>query len=295
VAKSSSYDLGGEFKEPTVPDIIERFKAVIGKLGWRFLEEEWAIEGAGELVFYNWRDYSNAVPTHVVERDLNVLMSWIRRKKDAEAYGMMVLSPCTTGPAEKLVADHSDKIALIELDLTSKSGQKLDRTGSKVIHFFVKWLSETYGVKFEEITWPFKYREIVAQATAQPTAQAFAQPITQQVEEADVVGEPINFRGMVYAPLNEAGVILLFARVMDDLGIIYESSPPRFPDMIGRRRVGGKWQRVRIEFEYKSSNFKEHGHDPSKCDIIVCWEHDWPDCPIEVIELRDVIRKLRPY
>jgi hypothetical protein len=31
------------------------------------------------------------------------------------------------------------------------------------------------------------------------------------------------------------------------------------------------------------------------CDIIVCWEHDWPDCPIEVIELRDVIRKLRPY
>jgi hypothetical protein len=81
VAKSSSYDLGGEFKEPTVPDIIERFKAVIGKLGWRFLEEEWAIEGAGELVFYNWRDYSNAVPTHVVERDLNVLMSWIRRKK----------------------------------------------------------------------------------------------------------------------------------------------------------------------------------------------------------------------
>jgi len=49
---------------------------------------------------------------------------------------------------------------------------------------------------------------------------------------------------------------------MDDLGIIYESSPPRFPDMIGRRRVGGKWQRVRIEFEYKSSNFKEHGPRP---------------------------------
>jgi hypothetical protein len=113
---------------------------------------------------------------------------------------MMVLSPCTTGPAEKLVADHSDKIALIELDLTSKSGQKLDRTGSKVINFFVKWLSETYGVKFEEITWPFKYREIVAQATAQPTAQAFAQPTAREVEEADVVGEPINFRGMVYAP-----------------------------------------------------------------------------------------------
>jgi hypothetical protein len=296
MTESSSYRFD-EFRKPdsSIREIFEHFKAVISKLSWRFLEEEWAIEGAGELVFYNWRDYSNTVPTHVVERDLNVLMSWIHRKKNVKAYGMIVLSPCTTGPAEKLVADHSDKIALIELDLTSKSGQKLDRTGSKVIHFFVKWLSETYGVKFEEITWPFKYREIVAQATARPTAQTPSQPITQQVEEADVVGEPINFRGMVYAPLNEAGVILLFARVMDDLGIIYESSPPRFPDMIGRRRVGGRWQRVRIEFEYKSSNFKEHGHDASKCDIIVCWEHDWPDCPIEVIELRDVIRKLRPY
>jgi hypothetical protein len=112
--------------------------------------------------------------------------------------------------------------------------------------------------------------------------------------EADITGEPINFRGMVYAPLNEAGVILLFARVMDDLGIIYESSPPGFPDMVGRRKVGNAWQRVRIEFEYKSSNFKQHGHDPSKCDIIVCWEHDWPECPLEVIELRDIIRKLRP-
>jgi hypothetical protein len=137
---------------------------------------------------------------------------------------------------------------------------------------------------YELVKESLKRREAIVQLSIKPVG----------VEGADITGEPINFRGMVYAPLNEAGVILLFARVMDDLGIIYESSPPGFPDMVGRRKVGNAWQRVRIEFEYKSSNFKQHGHDPSKCDIIVCWEHDWPECPLEVIELRDIIRKLRP-
>jgi len=111
----------------------------------------------------------------------------------------------------------------------------------------------------------------------------------------DIVGEPINFRGFVYAPLNEAGVILLFSKVMDDLGIIYEASPSKGIDLIARRRrPDGTYERVRIEFEYKSSNFKRHGHDPSMCDIIVCWEHDWPDCPLEVIELKSVIKRLPP-
>jgi hypothetical protein len=120
-----------------------------------------------------------------------------------------------------------------------------------------------------------------------------AEASTLEVSLKDVVGEPINFRGFVYAPLNEAGVILLFSRVMDDLGIIYESSPPTFPDMVARRRTAKGYERVYIEFEFKSSNFIKHGHDPSKCDIIVCWEHDWRECPIEVIELKEIVRRLK--
>lgn len=93
------------------------------------------------------------------------------------------------------------------------------------------------------------------------------------------VGEPINFRGMIYAPLNDAGVVLLFSKVMDDLGIIYESSPPSGFDMVGRQRTDKGYQRKHIEFEYKSTNFKLHGHGPSQVDYIVCWEHDWIDSP----------------
>lgn len=108
------------------------------------------------------------------------------------------------------------------------------------------------------------------------------------------VGEPINFRGMVYAPLNEAGVVLLFSKAMDDLGIIYESSPLTGFDMVGRQKTSKGYQRKHFEFEYRSSNFKTHGHDPSEVDYLVCWEHDWIHCPkdLEVIELKEVIKGL---
>jgi hypothetical protein len=45
---------------------------------------------------------------------------------------------------------------------------------------------------------------------------------------------------------------------------------------------------VIIEFEAYSSNFKKERHDASKCNLIVCWEHDWMECPvsIDVLELK---------
>jgi hypothetical protein len=110
----------------------------------------------------------------------------------------------------------------------------------------------------------------------------------------DLVGDPINFRGMVYAPMNEAGVILLFSKIMDDLGIFYESSPSKGIDMIGRMRTEKGLKRIFIEFEFNSKNFVTHKHDPKLCDLIVCWEHDWKDCPLEVFSLKDIISTLTP-
>ncbi|MFC2164010.1 hypothetical protein ACFLT2_03310 [Acidobacteriota bacterium] len=107
-----------------------------------------------------------------------------------------------------------------------------------------------------------------------------------------IVGDLINFRGLVYSPLNENGVIFLFGKVIEDLNMYIEEIKPGFPDCLGRRFTGRGWELVSIEFEYKSSNFKDHKHDPSKCDLIVCWEHDWPECPLEVIELKETIKTL---
>lgn len=108
-------------------------------------------------------------------------------------------------------------------------------------------------------------------------------------------GAPISFRGMTHAPINEQGVVYLFGMVSYELGFIVEAIQPSFPDCEAKHCVDTKrnrWQRVRIEFEYQSRNFLQHGHNPTACDIIVCWENDWPDCPLNVLELRSIINEL---
>ncbi|MBI4825410.1 MAG: hypothetical protein HY807_03180 [Nitrospirae bacterium] len=109
-------------------------------------------------------------------------------------------------------------------------------------------------------------------------------------------GAPISFRGLTHAPINEQGVVYLFGMVSYELGFIVEAIHPAFPDCEAKRCVDSKkkrWQRVRIEFEYVSSNFRQHGHDPQQCDLIVCWEHNWQECPLEVLELRTILKTLR--
>jgi hypothetical protein len=112
---------------------------------------------------------------------------------------------------------------------------------------------------------------------------------------ANVYGDFINFRGLQHEPVNEQGVVFLFGMVCREIGYVVEIVRSGFPDCEAKRRIRGKaglWQRVRIEFEFESRNFRNHGHDPDQCDLIVCWVDNWKECPIEVLDLRSAIRKL---
>jgi hypothetical protein len=106
-------------------------------------------------------------------------------------------------------------------------------------------------------------------------------------------GELIDFRGLRHAPINENGVIYLFGMVSHELGFMVEAVHAAFPDCEAKRHIGeNRYQRVRIKFEYKSSNFISNDYDPAGADMIVCWIHDWQDCPLEVLELISAIDKL---
>ena len=104
--------------------------------------------------------------------------------------------------------------------------------------------------------------------------------------------EVINFRGLIHNPVSPEGVIFLFGMVAPDLDIYIEEARAEFPRFAGKRYTGEGWEAVSIEAELNSSDFKKQGYDPDKCDILVCWEHDWPDCPLEVIELKEKIKSL---
>jgi len=97
-----------------------------------------------------------------------------------------------------------------------------------------------------------------------------------------------------HAPTHEQGVVLLFGMLARELGFMVERAGPGFPDCDAKRRTDdGGWEGVRIEFEFESQNFRLHGHDAGACDLIVCWEHTWRDCPLEVLELKTEIERLK--
>ena len=111
-------------------------------------------------------------------------------------------------------------------------------------------------------------------------------------KESSIVGDLINFRGLIYSPVNEQGVVYLFSKVAEDLNMYVEEVRTAYPDCVARRFNGKGWEKIYIEFEYLSSNFVQHGHKQEDCDIIVCWENNWKDCPLEILELKTIIKGL---
>jgi hypothetical protein len=58
-----------------------------------------------------------------------------------------------------------------------------------------------------------------------------------------------------------------------------------YPDaLLNLESKDGEKYRLKVEFEGFSSNFKDHKHDATKCDLIICMLHDWKDSTIPVLD-----------
>jgi hypothetical protein len=129
----------------------------------------------------------------------------------------------------------------------------------------------------------------------QNSARWRSQTAQSPLKHRATYGNPMHLPGLRHEPVNEQGVVLLFGMLANDLGYLIEAVQKGFPDCEAKRRIGpDRWQRVNIEFEFESKNFREHGHPASGCDVIVCWRHNWDDCPeqLEILELSGVIKSL---
>jgi hypothetical protein len=145
-----------------------------------------------------------------------------------------------------------------------------------------------------------EWRDVLTMVAAHPRLGSrlqisTARPSPKLRRELPVYGRPLPMPELLHEPINEGGVMVAFGAVARRLGFAIRQVRRTFPDCEAVREVArGQWQPVWIEFEYESRNFKLHGHNPKKCDVIVCWVHNWPECPkhIEVIELSKVIREM---
>jgi len=107
--------------------------------------------------------------------------------------------------------------------------------------------------------------------------------------------EKINLTELEYIPKTEGTVIFLTGLLVakGELPLRIKKIRSGYPDMEATYYTKDGWKTVTVEFEVKSSDFLIHKHDPNECDMIICWEHNWTECPehIEVIELKKFIPK----
>lgn len=141
--------------------------------------------------------------------------------------------------------------------------------------------------------WTEKWRDVLAMIAAHEEKQGQAQAWAdgpRLLPDRPVYGPVMHACAMAHGPMNEMGVIYLFGAMAERLGFVVIRIHSAFPDCEALRRIDEHtWQWVRIEFEYESRNFLRHGHKVSECDLIVCWKHNWPECPLEVVELSRAI------
>jgi len=75
-----------------------------------------------------------------------------------------------------------------------------------------------------------------------------------------------------FEPLNENGVVFIFALAASRLGFDVKQVQAGFPDCTATW-AADQCDRVRVPVQELPD---AHGHDPEKCDLIICWQHNWP-------------------
>jgi hypothetical protein len=129
-----------------------------------------------------------------------------------------------------------------------------------------------------------------------PMPPGSAMPKPRVALDQPIYGAPLFFSfvtPLAMAPTTENGVIFLFGAMAQDLGFMMIRIQTGFPDGEGFREVEpGRWQLKKLEFELESRNYVTHGHPVGGADILVCWKHNWPECPLEVVELKNLLPKL---
>lgn len=88
--------------------------------------------------------------------------------------------------------------------------------------------------------------------------------------EKSFVGDPIQWSGLVYSPLNNAGLLFALGTVAGSIGLLFEEFSDDFKTAICRRKTASGWERLRVELAYRSSDY----FPEEDVDLLVCWIDD---------------------
>ena len=132
-------------------------------------------------------------------------------------------------------------------------------------------------------------------------------PVNIKLNRSERIGEDLSGLpiGLKEGPVNEQGVVFVFAKVHHQIGFpVVEKPQQEFPDCRATCVRGSYHSRVNIEFKYLSSMAFKKGRGieaylNKKINYLICWENNSPGntqklarAGIEVISLREELIKL---
>ena len=112
-----------------------------------------------------------------------------------------------------------------------------------------------------------------------------AKPKTEELPAVQM--DELRKYGLLYSPVYHDEVIFPFSELHESIGFPHiVRIRKEYPDILP---IDEKREPKKIEIETWASQFN---HDPSGCDVIVCWENDLVDVPNdwpEIIQPRDYL------
>ncbi len=89
--------------------------------------------------------------------------------------------------------------------------------------------------------------------------------------EKSFVGDPVQWPGLIYSPLNVEGLIFALGAVAASAGLLFEEFNGDTDTAICRRKTKAGWERVKIAFAVRSSAYFNRSDD---IDLLICWLDD---------------------
>lgn len=223
-------------------------------------------------------------------------------RKALESAGLQAIGPGFSPPESTLLLDWAGVTRKLKRLPSVLEYQRAGRYSNKPFHTrYGHWsyVPETFRKFVRKLGLERQWRDVLKMIPSKPgkeaiAAEAGARPCGRNggvLRDRPVYGRPLQLPELAHEPVNELGVVFLFGVMARRLGFVVHRMQAGFPDCIAMREMAkGKWQRVRVEFEFESRNFLKHRHRHDRCDVIVCWVHNWKECPLEVVELSKVVR-----
>ena len=89
--------------------------------------------------------------------------------------------------------------------------------------------------------------------------------------EKSFVGDPVQWPGLVYSPLNTPGLLFALGAAAASKGFLFEEFSSDGRTAVCRQKTERGWEKIRVGLALRSSDYDDPGDE---IDLLICWLDD---------------------